>query len=117
MYLSQFDYTIKHRKGKLHSNADYLSRPVMLVSVSQNETILSYKTDPWEDGFLMYYLEKGRFRKGASRKKINRVIRLVQNFRLEKSVLYTLKDNNWLIVQYNRYGAFSIGSLWPGIYG
>jgi hypothetical protein len=72
MFLSQFEYTIRHKKGKLHTNADYLSRPEMFVEVPEDEALINYKIDPVV--FLMYYLEKGRFRKGASRKQIKRVL-------------------------------------------
>lgn len=98
MYLSQFSFDIVHRKGKLHWNADYLSRPILFTAVNESEVGINYKLDPLEDGFLMSYLQKGRFRKGSSRKQINRIIHILPNFKLEGEVLYMKKDDKWLIV-------------------
>jgi hypothetical protein len=36
IYLQSYDYEIKHRKGRVHSNDDTLRRPVLTVSVAPN---------------------------------------------------------------------------------
>ena len=54
--ISQFEGAqIIHRKGNMHCNADYLSRPVLLGSkvIDLEES----KLDPWENSALMYYLK------------------------------------------------------------
>ena len=33
IYLQSYDYEIKHRKGRVHSNVETLSLPVLTVSV------------------------------------------------------------------------------------
>ena len=97
MFLSQFEYTIKHRRGKIHCNADFLSRPVLYAAILEPEGALSIKCDPWEDGALLYYLEKGRFQNGTSRKQVNRILKILPKYKLEKDTLYILKEK-WLIV-------------------
>ena len=97
MFLSQFDYNIKHRRGKIHCNADFLSRPVLYAAILEPEGVLSIKCDPWEDGSLLYYLEKGRFQNGTGRKQVNRILKILPKYKLEKDTLHILKDK-WLIV-------------------
>lgn len=55
IYLQSYDYEIKHRKGRVHSNVDTLSRPVLTMSVTSQcttDTLDNHNIDPLEDEAL-----------------------------------------------------------------
>ena len=66
IYLSQFDFEIVYKKGALHTNADCLSRPVLLI---QDEIVDqdSNSSDPHLDIALMHFLKYKRHKNGISR--------------------------------------------------
>ncbi|CAF1035467.1 unnamed protein product [Brachionus calyciflorus] len=72
IFISQFDFEIVHRKGRLHKNADYLSRPVLYLRTDNGDTSSRY-LDPWEDGCLLHYLQYKKFENGVSKKQVKRV--------------------------------------------
>ena len=59
IYLQSYDFEIIHRQGRVHSNVDTLSRPVLSTTVStvaidESEVLI---TDPLEDEALLHYLQ------------------------------------------------------------
>jgi cupin superfamily acireductone dioxygenase involved in methionine salvage len=103
MFLSQFDIEVEYRKGSLHTNADYLSRPVlMVVAATENENeieadISLKQVDPYEDEALMHYLQYKRHRDGEARKQINR-INLLKVYDWNGNSIIMKKNDKWLIV-------------------
>lgn len=65
IYLSQFDIEIVHRKGRLHNNADYLSRAVLINKIYVEEKRQKC-LDPWENSSLIHFL--GNFKNGTAKK-------------------------------------------------
>ena len=59
IYLQSYEFDIVHRKGKRHTNVDILSRPVNLVSVTDEEDADSQEKllDPYDNSALMHYLK------------------------------------------------------------
>ena len=82
LYLSQLDFEIVHRKGINHSNADYLSRPTetSYLVISEEQTISNTRLGPYEDEPLLYFLKYLKHRRGASRKQVNRLNKLLKYF-------------------------------------
>ena len=81
-----YEFTIIHKPGKIHSNADAISR--MLCSLECNTIIreeilsdVSPKTlDPWEDANLLKYLKLGKHTSGISKKQIKRIENTANHF-------------------------------------
>ena len=101
IYLQQFEYTIVHRKGRIHSNVDTLSRPVLVLQIhnSDNTEVLSlpsYLTniDPHEDEALLHYLQFGRHLNGQSKKKCKNVLLRSKHYKYSEDQLYYRKDIN-----------------------
>ena len=100
IFLSQFDYEIVHRKGKKHCNADYLSRPVLMIEhrEPESEDQVVKITDPWEDAALMYYLRKKKFKRGSAKKQIKRILNLSKSYDLDDETLYIIRKGTKLEV-------------------
>jgi hypothetical protein len=75
IYLQAYEFDIVHRKGRIHSNVDAVSRPVLLTAIKTNEEedISSKYLDPYDDEALLHYLKHGNQRDGLSKKQIKRV--------------------------------------------
>ena len=58
--LQRFDFKVVYRSGKVHSNADALSLPIMALTTRDSEmsddgdNISSSELDPYEDAFLLH---------------------------------------------------------------
>ena len=97
IYLQAYNFEIIHRRGRIHSNVDALSRPVLLIE-NTNETSTedseeSY-LDVFDDEYLLYYLQYGRHKDGCSRKQVKRVTRLKDHYKMIDNKLYYRKQNN-----------------------
>lgn len=96
IYLQAYDFIIKHRKGRKHSNVDALSRPVFMISTSIEEIEdddNSAKTlDPFEDDTLLYYLKHRKFRPGTAKKQCKRVEKLATHYQLKDDELWYRKN-------------------------
>jgi len=76
IYLQPYQYEIIYRKGSHHSNADALSRPVLTITVvdEEDESELSTKAlDVYEDDGLLYYLKHGKHEAGQAKKQVKRI--------------------------------------------
>jgi hypothetical protein len=104
IYLQSYDYEIKHRKGRVHSNVDTLSRPVLTVSViAQSSTVALdiTNTDPLEDEALLHFLKFGRHLAGTSERKCKHVSTKLPHFKYENNTLWyrrKVDDSNYLEV-------------------
>ena len=99
IFLSQFDFDIIYRKGAIHHNADYLSRPVLLIQTRNGDcsNMSNGKhMDPWEDGPLLHYLRTKRHLDGSERKQVNRLNKILDKYFYKDDILYELKNNYWL---------------------
>jgi hypothetical protein len=91
--LQEFTFEIEYKKGELHANADAVSRPVLLVGKvvdEDEEEIVS--ADPYDNEALIYYLEYGRHRKGASKCSVKRIMKLADHYRMDSGKLSYRKD-------------------------
>ena len=81
IYLQAYTFTLVHRSGIIHSNADTLSRPPIeqINSIRIDEERFK-DHDPYEDGCLIYFIKFGRHINGASRKQVNRVNKAMQKY-------------------------------------
>ena len=99
IFLSQFEFEIEHRKGKDHSNADMMSRPVFSSTIQEDDfSFTTLKFEPYEDDALMYYLKYRKHKPGAARKQINRIDRLVPKYDYLNGELYQIKGNSKLLI-------------------
>ena len=69
--LQQFSFDIKHRKGIEHSNADALSRPVLLNAIIARNNLeqddhTTKLLDPYEDDCLLHFLKYRKHVPGAT---------------------------------------------------
>ena len=72
--LSMYEFIIIHRAGRIHSNVDALSRPVLPPSTNVLAITyepLSPRIDVFEDEPLLFYIQHGRHLPGRPRGVIN----------------------------------------------
>ena len=63
-----------HRAGKLHINADAMSRICNLEFINQEHEDVSSKTlDIWEDKLLTDYITTGKMAPGLQHKQVKRI--------------------------------------------
>lgn len=91
IFMTQFNYEIKYKPGKIHRNVDALSRiqtEEKILMIEESETSTKY-LDPFQDKFLLSFLQTGKLEQGLSKKQIKRIQR--------ESKKYFWKDENlWL---------------------
>lgn len=114
IYLQSYTFTITHRPGRLHSNADALSRMlnyidqlnvVELINIQSNSVLFddcSMKSiDIWENDKLLFFLEHGKHLAGTTKQQIKYIARKTLHYVLEISdgkdgklikTLYYFKD-------------------------
>ena len=96
--LQDRSFDIIHRAGRLHTNVDAISRPVLTIQninkiEIQDENDLSCKTlDPYEDSALLHYLRYRKFPNGTSRKKISRIKKLDDHYKFDDNKIMFRKD-------------------------
>ena len=89
--LSDYNFEIKYRMGKLHGNVDTLSRPVLSAIASvEIETAVDKIIEPYQDDFLLYFLKHQKHLPGSSKKKIKRIEKQMGKYKydLENDTLY-----------------------------
>ncbi len=97
IFLSQFDFEIVYRKGKIHANADYVSRPILLTEIENPEEGTSSRNlDPYEDGHLYYYITHRKHKEGSSRKQVNRINKVASSYELRDGKIFTNRKGIWL---------------------
>ena len=87
-YLQDFQFDIVYKKGSSRLNANALSRPVLLSSISRlddaNDAYISDKSlDPYDDDNLIYYLTYRKHNSGLSVKQVKRIEKASKNFSIE----------------------------------
>ena len=107
MYLSQFDFIIKYRKGSDNVDADFLSRAnlVSLVFMAEENEVTedAYKSvDPFDDDSFIYFMQHRKHKPGTPRKQINRIRRLFNKFDYRDGILYMVYKNSHVIVPRKR---------------
>jgi hypothetical protein len=89
--LQSYEFEIIHRAGRIHSNVDVLSRPVLDVNLAHaiEETDDSYEKglDIFEYEPLLYYIKFGKHISGSSTKTARRVEKLSKLYRYDGSVI------------------------------
>ena len=113
IYLQSYTFIVTHRAGRLHGNADALSRMVNSVDVVDlvNRQALngdfddtSLKTlDAWENDKLLFFLEHKRHLTGTTKQQVKYIARKAMHYVLETvkqpddtilQTLYYFKDRN-----------------------
>ena len=106
LYLQTLEYTIVHRAGRIHSNVDVLSRPVLSVTLAQanfdevesesNEKGL----DIFENEPLLHFIKFGKHLPGTSKSVVKRVQQASPFYRFNgKEITYRKKkDSVWRII-------------------
>lgn len=97
IYLQAYEFDIIHRSGRIHSNADTLSRPVFAVTLRSGKQLepdaddnyISQKSlDIYEDANLLHYLRNGSHIPGLPYKQVKRIEKQAENYKIEN------KDGN-----------------------
>ena len=70
-----------HKKGKLHTNADALSRPVINYVRVEDDEEGSKNLDPYDDDTLIFYLKYKKHLDGNSKKRVKRIEKEQENFK------------------------------------
>ena len=87
IYLQAYEFEIVHRKGIIHSNADTLSRPVLIITramtSNQEEDTSTKSLDPYEDDTLIYYLKYKKNASGLSKKQVKRIEKLIDHYSID----------------------------------
>jgi Integrase zinc binding domain len=95
LYLQTYDFEIIHKKGRIHSNVDVLSRPVLLANAVQptiNDDETSEKDiDPSVDTALLHYLKYGSHKNGLSKKQTKRVEQTSEHYHYHNDKLWYRK--------------------------
>jgi hypothetical protein len=100
MYLQEYQFDVVYRKGTLHSNVDAISRPVLTVSILNNNEIDDNddkkNIKAYNDSYLMHYLKFKTHLPGASKRQLKRIMRLVTKYKLDlgSNTLYYRKNEN-----------------------
>ena len=95
-----FEFDIIHRAGRIHSNVDVLSRPIMNINVidntlNSNDDSIEKSLDVFENEPLLFYIKNGRHLPGASSNTVRRVYKLSKNYRFNgKDITFKLKKWN-----------------------
>jgi hypothetical protein len=100
MYLQEYQFDVVYRKGTLHSNVDAISRPVLTVSILNNNEIDdnddNKNIEAYNDSYLTHYLKFKTHLPGASKRQLKRIMRLVTKYKLDlgSNTLYYRKNEN-----------------------
>lgn len=114
LYLQSFDFVVEHRAGKIHQNADALSRygyendghtnSVNVLAIEEedrmeedlleDEEIATQSFDPYEDAILLEYLRTQKLANGSGNKTRNRVIRTARKFCVIDDDIFYIDPNN-----------------------
>ena len=102
IYLQAYEFNIIHRRGRVHSNVDTLSRPVLFSSVAFNSSNVTKdigeedskeKTlDIWEDEYALYYLQYGRHKQGSSNNQKKRVDKIASHYSFTNGHVFYSKE-------------------------
>ena len=97
--LAPYQFIVMYKSGKLHTNADAISRLYgqdnEINTIEPSQKFL----DPWENDYLMYYLKHRRFMSGYGKNAINRTIKQAKRYLLDETdVLWFLIDGKLYIV-------------------
>ena len=103
VYLQEYDFTIKHRPGSLHTNADYLSRPVLTinnVAIDHDSEEINKIVDIYEDEAFLYYIQHGRHLPGTTKSKCKRINYLANHYFFQDGIILYRKNENARIKSY-----------------
>jgi hypothetical protein len=89
--LQEYRFKVVHRKGSSNCAADARFSAIMPDEESDDS---NKSVDPWEDEYLLYYLQFGRHRDGSSKKQVKRCLSLAEVYNWSEGALYfTLADS------------------------
>ena len=98
LYLQAYQFDIVHRKGRVHSNVDALSRPVLacelIGKVTGEEEKSSKILDPFEDEALLYYLRHGKNKAGIGKNQARRVLKESERYELVEGRLFFIENRD-----------------------
>jgi hypothetical protein len=92
IYLQQYNYEIIHRKGRIHSNVDTLSRRVLTCHTVNSTGPYTMATDPYNDEAFLHYLQFGRHLQGQSSRKCKNVVDKAKHYKFQDDKLWFRKD-------------------------
>jgi hypothetical protein len=94
--LQEYRFKVVHRKGSLNCAADAISRPVLrykAIMPAEEEDDSNKSVDPWDDDYLLHYLQFGRHRDGSSKKQVKRCLSLAEAYTWsDNSLFFTLAN-------------------------
>jgi hypothetical protein len=99
LFLFNYQIDIIHRKGNLHTNVDFLSRPIFLVppQVDAPKSIEPESTDKqldvYENDALKQFLTTGKHIAGRIKRNRKRIEKLAKVFKYENCTLKLQKDD------------------------
>ena len=106
LLIQNLDWTLIYKEGRLHSNVDVLSRPVLTIDF--NSIQMSEKDDfSFEKGFdvyeneaLLHYIKFGRHLPGASSNVVKRVLKNANFYRYDGKNIFSKNsmESYWKIV-------------------
>jgi hypothetical protein len=96
---------IMHRPGRIHSNVDILSRPVLDVNLVafnnvEAENSLEKTLDVYENEPLLFFIKNGKHLSGVSSNVIRRINKLIPNYKFKNNVISFRKNEseNWRVI-------------------
>ena len=105
IYLQSYEFDIIHRPGRIHSNVDALSRPILPVNsivtinnVEENGDVSEKQLDIFEDEALLHFIKFGRHIEGIGSKTVKRVNKLALLYKYDGTNVLYLKGEKWLKV-------------------
>ena len=105
IYLQMYEFTVVHRKGRIHSNVDGLSRPVLDVHESLHLTLareaVQVEGDIFRDEALLKFVMTGLHAKGLGIKQVRRIEKAAPSYCMQdQKILYRKADDSdiWLVV-------------------
>ena len=121
IYLQAYEFDIIHRSGRIHSNADTLSRPVLAVTLrsgkqlepDQDDNYITQKSlDIYEDGNLLHYLRNGSHTPGLPYRQVKRIEKQALNYKIENEngiETVFIKKNDSYKIMYKSYKVYEKG--------
>ena len=126
--VQSYMFDVIHRAGRIHSNVDVLSRPILnLALVAVEDDIDSYEKglDIYEYEPLLYYIKHGKHIPGISNKSLRRVVHLSQFYRFNGTnvtfrkkeedkplIVPQIEDRSKLIMESHLVGHFAAKSTY-----
>ena len=91
LFLQTFQFTIIHRAGKKHVNADALSRYIQTIEPAHSSI---KNLDPWEDETFLHFLKTNKYLPGSNKQECKRIQKEAQRYLFDNEKIFFIPDKD-----------------------